>query len=76
MIAATGKKIDILAQTRTEYIEALEHTGLNHDMASLFASFQAPIEEGSLDYGTTDLIDVLGHNLVSLPEAINDILKA
>lgn len=76
LIAATGKKIDILAQTRTEYIEALERTGLNHDMASLFASFQAPIEEGSLDYGTTDLIDVLRHNLVPLPEAINDILKA
>lgn len=71
---ATGNDFAVAHVTQNEYIAALEGTGLDHGTAAMFASFQAPIEDGSLAEDTNDLPTVLGHDLLPLSEAIKEIL--
>jgi len=71
---ATGEKITVTKETRDDYITTLEKSGLSHDLAAVFASFQSPIDEGSLDVPSNDLPDVLGRDLTPLPEALKEIL--
>ncbi|ADG40751.1 MULTISPECIES: NAD(P)H-binding protein [Leuconostoc] len=71
---ATGEKITVTKETRDDYITTLEKSGLSHDLAALFASFQSPIDEGSLNVSSNDLPDVLGRDLTPLPAALKEIL--
>ena len=72
---ATGNDFAVEQVTRTDYVKGLEATGMNADLAAMFASFQEPIDDGALNEETVDLPTVLGHNLTSLPDAIEEILK-
>lgn len=73
--AATGNNFEVTQLSQDTYISALEATGLNHDLATLYASFQLPIEEGSLSENTNDLPTVLGHDLLPITEAIKEVLS-
>ena len=73
--AATGNHFEVIQLSQDEYIAALEASGLNHDLATLYASFQLPIEEGSLAENTNDLPTVLGHDLLPITEAIKEVLS-
>ncbi|MGQ2286932.1 NAD(P)H-binding protein [Leuconostoc suionicum] len=57
-----------------KYAELLEDTGLNADLDALFTSFQEPINDGSLESASNDLVGVLGHPLESLPNAIKEVV--
>ncbi|MCV3316213.1 SDR family oxidoreductase [Pediococcus ethanolidurans] len=72
---ATGNDFEVKQVTAKEYQTGLEKSGLNGDMAALFTSFQEPINDGSLNENSNDLEKVLGHELTSLPDAINEILN-
>ncbi|WP_137597006.1 NAD(P)H-binding protein [Paucilactobacillus kaifaensis] len=72
---ATGNDFAVHQVSAQEYQSELESTGLDKDTAALFSSFQAPINDGSLNEDTTDLPDVLGHDLTSLPVAIKEIIN-
>ena len=61
-------------ETLAEYVTTLEKGGLPHDLATMFASFQSPIDEGSLAIISTDLADILGRDLTPLPTALKEIL--
>ena len=71
---ATGAQITVTKETRDDYITTLAKSGLSHDLAALFASFQSPIDEGSLNVSSNDLPDVLGRDLTPLPDALKEIL--
>lgn len=71
---ATGNDFAVKQVTNDEYAKFLESTGLDAGTAAMFASFQAPIEDGSLDEDTDDLAGALGHPALSLEEAIKEIL--
>lgn len=72
---ALGKKLSIRKVSREGYTKLLEQGGLAPAMASLFASFQDPIEEGSLAHASGDLEDALGHPALGLAEAVKEILS-
>lgn len=57
-----------------KYAKLLEDTGLNADLAALFTSFQEPINDGSLESASNDLVGILGHPLESLPNAIKEVV--
>lgn len=56
-----------------DYVKALENSGLDHNLATLYASFQLPIDNGSLEEDSMDLPRVLGHELTPLGDAIREI---
>ncbi|MFD0898678.1 NAD(P)H-binding protein [Loigolactobacillus binensis] len=72
---ATGNDFTVKQVTAAEYQAGLEAAGLDTNTAALFTSFQAPINDGSLNEQTTDLQTVLGHDLTALPDAIHEILS-
>lgn len=72
---ATGNDVDVQQVSAQDYQNELESAGLDKDTAALFTSFQAPIDDGSLNETTDDLTNVLGHALTSLPTAIEEVIK-
>lgn len=72
---ATGNNFEVKQVSRDAYQAQLQAGGLDADTAALFTSFQAPIEDGSLSHQSDSLAKVLGRELTSLPEAINEILN-
>jgi len=72
---AINQNVKIVKMPASDYTAQLEKTGLDHDTAVLFTSFQKPIDDGSLETSSTDLVDVLGHNLKRVPDAIQEILE-
>ncbi|WP_342435321.1 NAD(P)H-binding protein [Lactiplantibacillus paraplantarum] len=71
---ATDNQFTVTQVNQTAYTQSLEATGLNHDTAALFASFQAPINDGALAENTTDLTHALGHEPLTASAAIKEIL--
>ncbi|MBB1079780.1 NAD(P)H-binding protein [Limosilactobacillus sp. STM2_1] len=71
---ATGKDFNIKQVSEAQYIKYLESNGLNPEVAAMVASFQAPIDDGSLTEETNDLADILG-GLTSLNKAIIEVLN-
>lgn len=61
--------------SRSDYTAQLETNGLTHDSALMITSLQEPIADGSLAQNSLDLVNVLGHDLVALPEAIKEVLS-
>lgn len=72
---ATGNDFEVKQVTHDEYVSLLESAGLDNQMAAMFASFQAPIDEGSLVPKTDDLVEVLGHKTLSLEDAVREMIK-
>ncbi|MDK6803433.1 NAD(P)H-binding protein [Lactobacillus mulieris] len=70
----TGNDFAIKHVSEAEYIKYLENTGLKPEIATLFAKFDQPIDDGSLAVNSNDLVEVLGHPLLSLEDAIKEIL--
>lgn len=73
--AATDKKLDIKQISKDDYTKLLATGGLDDAIAAMFASFQDPIQEGSLDHASSDLNDVLGHTPIDLKDAVKEILS-
>lgn len=72
---ATGKKLDIKQISKDDYTKLLAAGGLDDTTAAVFAGFQDPIQEVSLDHASSDLADVLGHPTLDLADAIKEILN-
>lgn len=72
---ATGNHFDIKQISKDEYTQLLAKGGLDQQTASIFASYQDPIQDGSLNHASNDLENVLGHSLTNLPDAIKEILQ-
>lgn len=72
---ATGNNFDVKQISKNDYINELVATGLDQGTAAMFASFQDPIENGSLNHPSSDLANVLGHEPLSLTDAIKEILN-
>lgn len=72
--SATGKDLTIQQVSKDEYAKQLAQGGLDKSTAALFASFQDPIADGSLAHASDDLTKVLGHPLVSLADAIKELI--
>lgn len=72
---ATGNTFPVAKVSKDDYIKALVASGLDEGTAAMFASFQDPIQDGSLDHASNDLAEVLGREPLSLPEAIKEILS-
>lgn len=72
---ATGKKLDIKQISKDDYTKLLAVGGLDDTTAAVFAGFQDPIQEVSLDHASSDLADVLGHPTLDLADAIKEILN-
>ncbi|MHC9532596.1 SDR family oxidoreductase [Dellaglioa sp. L3N] len=72
---ATGKKFDIIAGNDKEFIDSLINAGLPEQVAKIFLVFQYDIKDGQLDVDSTDFEMALGHELMSFPEAIKELLK-
>jgi NAD(P)H dehydrogenase (quinone) len=73
--AATGKDLAIKQISKDDYTKLLAAGGLDDATAAMFASFQDPIQEGSLNHARSDLTDVLGHAPLDLQDAIKEILS-
>ncbi|WQH18893.1 hypothetical protein T1I15_01835 [Lactiplantibacillus plantarum] len=71
---ATGNQVKITQVSQDAYVQFLETTGLNHDTAALFASFQSPINDGALAEKSVDLAHVLGRQPLDTSVAIKEIL--
>lgn len=71
---ATGNDFAIKQVSHDDYVKSLESAGLDTPTAKLFASFQAPIDSGSLNKESDDLEEVLGHPVTPLVDAIKEVL--
>lgn len=71
--AATGEDTAAKQVSQDEYVQVLEGLGLDHDTAAMYASFQQPIDDGSLTEESSDLKEVLG-GLTPLNQAIKELL--
>lgn len=71
---ATGNDFAIKQVSHDDYVKSLESAGLDTTpTAKLFASFQAPIDSGSLNKESNDLEEVLGHPVTPLVDAIKEV---
>ena len=59
--------------TQAEYVATLEKTGLDHNTAALYASFQEPNNVGDLQNASADLAEVLGHEPLDIVSALKEI---
>ncbi|WP_276860136.1 NAD(P)H-binding protein [Limosilactobacillus ingluviei] len=71
---ASGQSNSATQVSQAQYIAGLEQAGLDHATAALYASFQAPADQGDLKHASDDLPTVLGHALTPLPVAIQAVL--
>lgn len=72
---STNSDIDIVKVSADEYTSELEKAGLPRETAEMVSSFQAPIDDGSLNIDSGDLSALLGRNPLKLSEAIKEILE-
>ena len=61
--------------TREAYIAGLEQAGLDHDTASLFASFQEPAAVGDLRHASADLINLMDGDLTPLTTVVTRLVE-
>lgn len=67
------QSFQVASVSDSAYTQGLENSGLDQATAQVVTSFQTLIRQGDLAESTTDLQDVLGHALVPLTDAINEI---
>lgn len=71
---ATQGDFDVLSVDDEAYSAGLQQAGLDEPTAQLITSFQTLIRDGQLDVDSTDLQDVLGHELTPIEDAIHDVV--
>lgn len=71
---ATGNDFEIKSVSDDEYKQYLKDTGTDEAYLDTIISFQDWIHDGTLDENTTDLPEVLGHDLPTLEDSLKEIL--
>lgn len=71
---ATGNDFAVQSITAEQYQQGLLDSGMDQATAELITSFQTLIRDGNLDEDTSDLTDVLGHDLPSLENSLKEVL--
>lgn len=74
LAAAIGDNVNVHQVSDAEYATGLVKVGLPQSAAELITSFQTLIRQGGLKPTSNDLETVLGHPLVALPDAIQEVL--
>ncbi|MFD1485853.1 NAD(P)H-binding protein [Lacticaseibacillus baoqingensis] len=74
LAAAITGDFDVQALTISDYQQSLADAGMPADIAAVVAAIQALIRDGQLQETTTDLPDVLGHELTPLAAAVQKVL--
>lgn len=72
---ATGNHFDVKQVSKDDYTRSLVAAGFDEGTAAMFASFQDPIDNGSLNHPSDDLAKVLGRKPLPLVDAIKKVLK-
>lgn len=72
----TNQPVNITKFSHEQYIDSLEQTGLDHETAVLYASFQIPNSLGDLAQPSDDLALILGKKPLSITAAITKLLQA
>ena len=71
---ATGKTIDAVSMTISDYRAALVSAGLPDEVVGIVTAIQSDISAGELDVTSTDFETLLGHALTPVTEAISELL--
>lgn len=71
----TGKSFTFKSVDDAAYRESLQAAGMDQGLVAGLSSMQAMMRAGELDVTSSDLPDVLGRPLTSLPDAIHEILQ-
>lgn len=69
-----GKEIAVTNVASDDYKAGLEKAGLDENTIGFILMIQDLIKQGELTEETSDLVDVLGHELKALPEAIKEVI--
>lgn len=69
-----GKEIAVTNVASDDYKAGLEKAGLDENPIGFILMIQDLIKQGELTEETSDLVDVLGHELKALPEAIKEVI--
>jgi len=72
---ATGQSFEFKNVSDEEYRQSLINSGFDAGTADVFVGMQEMMKANELNVESSDLPDVLGHSLVSLPDAITEILN-
>ncbi|WP_165005160.1 MULTISPECIES: SDR family oxidoreductase [unclassified Enterococcus] len=72
---ATGKKLEIIAADNKGFVENLKAAGFPQEAAEMFLVIQHDIKKEQLAIPSKDLEKVLGKPLVSLDEALKELLN-
>lgn len=70
-----GKEIAVTNVASDDYKAGLEKAGLDENTIGFILMIQDLIKQGELTEETSDLVDVLGHELKALPEAIKEVIS-
>ena len=71
---ATGKTIDVVSMTISDYKAALVSAGLPDEVVGIVRAIQSDISAGELDVTSTDFETLLGHALTPVTDAISELL--
>lgn len=71
---ATGKTIDAISMTSSDYKAALVSAGLPDEVVGIVTAIQSDISAGELDVTSTDFETLLGHALTPVADAISELL--
>jgi len=72
---ATQSDLTLINSDKKMFVDHLTEHQLPEPIAQWFYTLQVDIENGVLDSQSTDLADVLGKPLTSLPTALSEILN-
>lgn len=72
---ATNKTVTITKLSHEDYVDSLAQTGLDHETAALYASFQIPNSLGDLAQPSDDLTTVLGKQPLEITAAVANLLQ-
>jgi len=71
----TGKSFEFKSVSDDEYRQSMIKAGFDEGTADVFVGMQEMMRDNELNVDSTDLPDVLGHNLAILPDAVKEILN-
>ncbi|MFD1417633.1 SDR family oxidoreductase [Companilactobacillus keshanensis] len=71
----TGKSFEFKSVSDDEYRQSMINSGFDEDTADIFVGMQEMMRDNELNVVSTDLPDILGHELTTLPDAVKEILN-
>lgn len=74
--ALTGKSFTFKSVDDATYRAAMQAAGLGPELIDVLTAMQDMMRAGELDVTSTDLPDVLGRPLSTLPDALHEVLQA